>query len=53
MKEISFNFQNALASIKREFRKWYGMISVRELTSNHALTLEIEILEKMLSHQGG
>lgn len=42
----------ALAALKREFRKWYGMISVDELASNRELAIEIGILEQMLSRQG-
>ncbi len=39
-------------ALKREIRKWYGMISVKELISNRELTLEIETLERILAHQG-
>lgn len=42
----------ALAALKREFRKWYGMISVDELASNRELAIEIGILEQMLARQG-
>ena len=42
----------ALASIKKELRKWYGTISVDELVENRELTLEIETLERMLALEG-
>ena len=44
--------QNALAALRRELRKWYGMISVQELASNRELAIEIGILEKMLAREG-
>ncbi len=42
----------ALAALKREFRRWYGMISIDELASNRELAIEIGILEQMLARQG-
>lgn len=42
----------ALTALKREFRKWYGMISVDELASNRELAVEIGVLEQMLVRQG-
>ena len=42
----------ALAALKREFRKWYGMISVNELAANRELVFEIGVLEQMLARQG-
>jgi len=42
----------ALVALKREFRRWYGMISVNELASNRELAVEIGILEQMLARQG-
>ena len=44
--------KSALAVLKREFRRWYGMISVNELASNRELAIEIGILEQMLARQG-
>ena len=44
--------KSALEALKREFRKWYGMISVKELASNRELAIEIGILEQMLARQG-
>lgn len=46
------NQKSALANIRRELRKWYGSISVKELVSNRELVLEIEVLERMLANQG-
>ncbi len=48
----SGTFAAALAAIKRELRKWYGLISVKELISNRDLVLEIEVLERMLATEG-
>ena len=42
----------ALAALKREFRRWYGMISIDELASNRELAIEIGVLEQMLARQG-
>lgn len=42
----------ALAALKREFRRWYGMISIDELASNRELAIEIGVLEQMLAKQG-
>jgi hypothetical protein len=42
----------ALASLKREFRRWYGMISIDELASNRELAIEISVLEQILARQG-
>lgn len=42
----------ALARIKQELRKWYGVISVKELVTNRELAFEIEVLERMLASQG-
>ena len=42
----------ALAALKREFRRWYGMISINELASNRELAEEIWVLEQMLARQG-
>ena len=44
--------KTALAALKREFRKWYGMISVNELAANRELVFEIGVLEQMLARQG-
>ena len=44
--------QAALSALKREFRKWYGTISVRELAVNRQLAAEIATLEKMFAKQG-
>lgn len=41
-----------LAAIRRELRRWYGLISVEELASNKDLVSEIEVLERMLVRQG-
>jgi hypothetical protein len=41
-----------LDAIRRELRRWYGLISVEELVSNKELVLEIEVLERMLARQG-
>ena len=41
-----------LAAIRRELRKWYGLISVDELVNNRDLVFEIEVLERMLARQG-
>lgn len=35
--------------IKEEIRNWYGSLSVRELTQNRALIVEIERLESLLA----
>lgn len=42
----------ALFVLRREFRKWYGTISVKELARNGELAAEISILEQMLASQG-
>ena len=42
----------AFAALKREFRKWYGTISVEELANNRELAIEIGVLEQMLARQG-
>lgn len=42
----------AFAVLKREFRKWYGMISVDELAANRELAFEIGVFEQMLARQG-
>lgn len=44
--------RNMLDAIRRELRRWYGLISVEELVSNKELVLEIEVLERMLARQG-
>lgn len=46
------SFRAALATIRRELRKWYGVISVKELILNRELVVEIEVLERMLVNQG-
>lgn len=52
-KNIShYCLKTALAVLKREFRKWYGMISVNELAANRELVFEIGVLEQMLARQG-
>ena len=43
---------NAVERLRQEFRKWYGTISVAELTSNRMLVFEIEELERMLAQSG-
>lgn len=48
----NYCLRTALAALKREFRKWYGMISVNELAANRELAFEIGVLEKMLARQG-
>lgn len=35
--------------IKEEIRNWYGSLSIRELTQNKALIVEIERLESLLA----
>jgi hypothetical protein len=45
-------FDSAIAALRREFRKWYGTISVNELAENRELVFEIGVLEKMLARQG-
>jgi len=44
--------KSALERIRRELRKWYGVISVKELVSNKALTFEIETIERLFAQQG-
>jgi hypothetical protein len=41
-----------LGVIRRELRKWYGLISVDELVNNRDLVFEIEVLERMLAREG-
>jgi hypothetical protein len=41
-----------LSAIRRELRKWYGLISVDELVNNRDLVFEIEVLERMLAREG-
>ncbi|MGE3263105.1 MAG: hypothetical protein AB7K68_15090 [Bacteriovoracia bacterium] len=48
----NYCLRSALAVLKREFRKWYGMISVKELAANRELAFEIGVLEQMLARQG-
>ena len=45
-------FRTMLGAIRRELRRWYGLISVEELVANKELVLEIEVLERMLARQG-
>lgn len=47
MKEMN----DSLEKIKAEIRKWYGIISVKELICNKALIVEIEKIERLLSRQ--
>lgn len=49
---VTPSLRAALATIKRELRKWYGAISVDELVGNRELVLEIETLERMLALEG-
>ncbi|MBT4761055.1 MAG: hypothetical protein HOO06_05095 [Bdellovibrionaceae bacterium] len=42
----------ALQVLKEEFRKWYGMISVEELVSNHELVEFIRRIEKYFALSG-
>ena len=49
---VTPSLRAALATIKRELRKWYGAISVDELVGNRELVLEIETLERMLAFEG-
>lgn len=42
----------ALSVLKREFRRWYGTISVKELAGNRELATEIAILEQMFVTEG-
>jgi hypothetical protein len=44
--------RSAYAALKREFRKWYGTISVDELAANSELAFEIGVLEQMLAGKG-
>lgn len=39
----------AFKKLKEEFRKWYAMLSVEELTKNQSLIREIEAMEKMFN----
>lgn len=43
---------NALQILKEEFRKWYGMISVEELVSNHKLIEFIKRIENYFALAG-
>ena len=52
IKSVPPTLRAALASVKKELRKWYGTISVDELAENRELTLEIETLERMLALEG-
>lgn len=38
-----------LNQLKNEVRQWYGSLSIRELTMNKSLILEIEKMERLLS----
>ena len=38
--------KKSVAKLKEDFRNWYGIVSVQELTENKKLLLEIESLEK-------
>lgn len=49
---FNLTIKAALSALKREFRRWYGTISVKELAGNRELAAEIAILEQMLANQG-
>lgn len=49
---LGMSIKAALAALKREFRRWYGTISVKELAANRELAAEIAVLEQMLASQG-
>ncbi len=42
------SIEMAIKLLKEEFRKWYSMLSVEELTGNPDLTDGIEAMEKAL-----
>lgn len=42
---------SSLDRVKEELRKWYGMLSLKEIVTNKALIQELEALEKMLTEQ--
>ncbi len=43
---------NVLRTLREEFRKWYGMISVEELVSNHELVEFITRIERYFALAG-
>lgn len=42
---------DSLDRVKDELRKWYGLLSMKELVTNKALIQELETLEKMIIEQ--
>lgn len=52
MKNQKFVMKSALAMIRAELRRWYGIISVEELVCNCDLAQEIAVLERMLVSEG-
>ena len=52
-KVVECDLKSTVRKIKDEFRRWYGMISVRELAANKILTHEIEVMEKLILQMGG
>ena len=41
-----------MSGLKKEFRRWYGVISVREFSANRELMEEIARFEKKLVAEG-
>ena len=41
-------FITKLRRLKKEFRKWYGQVSVEELISNRELVFQISAIERLL-----
>lgn len=45
------SISTAIERIKKEVRKWYGSLSVKEIICNKVLIEEIEKFERMLGQQ--
>ena len=52
-KDSKTDLRSIVRKIREELRRWYGTISVNELTRNTVLIGEIEIMERMITEMEG